>query len=56
MEDRTHRSGQLSANVLYKDIIMRKTVDELVYSVIQSKRDLLEYMRAKSPGEFLGEV
>ena len=54
MEDRTHRDGQESDNVLYKDIIMRGTIDEKVYSVLRSKRELLDFMRDTTAREFLG--
>ena len=54
MEDRTHRKGQKADNVLYKDIIMRGTIDETVYRVLRSKRELLDFMRDKSAVGFLG--
>lgn len=52
-EDRSHRSGQKST-VLYKDIIVRDTVDEKVYDVLKNKRDLLDYFRDNSLNTFLG--
>jgi SNF2 family DNA or RNA helicase len=52
-EDRLHRSGQ-THSVLYKDIIMVDTVDEAVFSVLQTKKNLLDYFRSKSLSEFLG--
>jgi len=54
-EDRVHRNGQESSHVVYKDFIARNTVDERIYQVLQNKKDLLEFMRDKSIGEFLGE-
>ena len=53
MEDRSHRIGQEN-KVLYKDIIMKDTVDEQVHSVLQVKRDLLHYFRDHTIEEFLG--
>jgi SNF2 family DNA or RNA helicase len=52
-EDRSHRSGQ-EHSVLYKDIIMKDTVDEAVLDVLQTKKNLLDYFRSKSLAEFLG--
>lgn len=56
MEDRIHRDGQKSDTVLYKEIIMRDTVDEKVLDVLRADKDLLEYMRDKTIGAFLGGV
>lgn len=52
-EDRSHRSGQKNT-VLYKDIIVRDTVDERVYDVLKNKKDLLDYFRDNSLNTFLG--
>lgn len=52
-EDRSHRSGQEYA-VLYKDIIMKNTVDEKVYKVLAAKKNLLDYFRNKTLEEFIG--
>ena len=54
MEDRIHRDGQKSDNVLYKDIIMRKTIDEVIYKALIDKRELLNFMRDKTAHNFLG--
>lgn len=54
-EDRSHRIGQTN-KVLYKDIVIKGTVDEKVLSVLKSKKDLLEYFREKDLHEFLGAV
>lgn len=54
LEDRIHRNGQLSDTVVYKDILVKKSVDEQIYEVLQNKKDLLEYMRDKSLTEFIG--
>ncbi len=54
MEDRSHRIGQEN-KVLYKDIIMKGTVDEAVHSVLQTKRNLLNYFRDHTIEQFLGE-
>jgi len=51
-EDRSHRVGQ-EYSVLYKDIIIRGTVDEKVYDILQSKKNLLDYFRDKTLNEFL---
>ncbi len=53
-EDRSHRIGQQN-KVLYKDIIMKNTVDEKVHHVLQVKRNLLNYFRDHTIEEFLGE-
>lgn len=53
-EDRSHRSGQ-EHSVLYKDLIVRKTVDEKVYEVLKRKRSLLEYFRDQSLEDILME-
>jgi len=52
-EDRSHRSGQKNT-VLYKDIIVKGTVDEKVHEVLENKRDLLDYFRDASINTFLG--
>ena len=52
-EDRSHRIGQ-NDSVLYKDIIMKDTVDERVFSVLSAKKDLLDYFRSNTIEEFLG--
>jgi SNF2 family DNA or RNA helicase len=52
-EDRSHRSGQQHA-VLYKDIIVKGTIDEQVYQVLQAKKSLLDYFRSKSLADFIG--
>lgn len=56
LEDRIHRNGQTSDTVVYKDLIVRKTVDEQVYEVLQNKKDLLEFMRDKTLHEFIGRM
>jgi SNF2 family DNA or RNA helicase len=56
LEDRIHRNGQESDTVVYKDLIVRRTVDEQVYEVLQNKKDLLEFMRDKSLHEFIGRT
>lgn len=53
MEDRTHRDGQ-GESPMYRDYIVKGTVDEKVLAVLQDKRTLAEYMRDKSLKEFLG--
>jgi len=52
-EDRSHRVGQ-DCSVLYKDIIIKDTVDEKVHEVLKRKKDLLEYFRDNTLREFLG--
>lgn len=52
MEDRTHRDGQDIAP-LYKDYIVKGTVDERVLNVLKEKRNLSDYMRSKNIGEFI---
>lgn len=54
VEDRIHRDGQKSETVLYKDVIMKDTVDERILDVLKMKKDLLDYMRDKSIGQFIG--
>lgn len=54
VEDRIHRDGQLSDTVLYKDIVVKGTVDEKVLDVLRMKKDLLDYMRDKTVGQFVG--
>ena len=51
-EDRSHRVGQ-ECSVLYKDLIIKGTVDEKVHQVLKKKKDLLEYFRDKSLKSFL---
>lgn len=53
-EDRSHRSGQTSS-VVYKDIIVKGTVDEKVYEVLKRKRSLLDYFRDTSIEDILSE-
>jgi len=45
MEDRIHRNGQLSDKVVYKDIMVARSVDERVYAALQQHKDLLDFMR-----------
>lgn len=52
-EDRSHRSGQ-TYPVLYKDIIVKETVDEKVHQVLKGKKNLLDYFRDKTLEEFIG--
>lgn len=52
-EDRTHRVGQ-KCSVLYKDIIIRGTVDEKVHEVLRQKKDLLDYFRSNTLESFIG--
>jgi len=54
LEDRIHRDGQTSGTVLYKDHVMKGTIDERVLEVLSDKRDLLDYMRDTDIGEFIG--
>lgn len=51
-EERTNRPGQKN-NPVYKDIICRDTVDELVYNSLKNKKDLYEYFRTSKIEEFL---
>jgi SNF2 family DNA or RNA helicase len=53
-EDRIHRPGQTAQKCTYIDFLARGTLDERVYTVLQEKKDLLDYMRGKTAGEFLG--
>ena len=52
-EDRSHRHGQQSA-VLYKDLIVRGTVDQQVREVLKAKQNLLDYFRDHTLESFLG--
>jgi SNF2 family DNA or RNA helicase len=53
-EGRVYRAGQRNERCVFVDFIARGTIDERVYAVLREKKDLLEYMRGKSIGEFLG--
>jgi len=53
-EDRSHRIGQ-SKHVVYKDIIIKGSVDELIHKSLSLKKDLLEFFREKSFKEILEE-
>lgn len=53
-EDRQHRSGQTKTCV-YKDIIMKGTVDEKVFKALQQKKNLLDYFRQANISEFIME-
>lgn len=53
-EDRTHRVGQDADTVVYKDIIMKGTIDERVYEVLMGKKDLAAYMQDMTLEEFIG--
>jgi len=55
-EDRIHRPGTTAEKCTYVDFLCRGTIDERVYDILLSKKDLLEYMRGKSFSEFLGGV
>lgn len=52
-EDRSHRSGQ-QYPVLYKDIIIRNTVDEKVHQVLTAKKNLLDYFRDTTLEDMIG--
>ncbi len=52
--DRTHRITQTETCV-YKDIIMKNTIDEKVYKALQDKKNLLEYFREKTVKDFILE-
>lgn len=43
-EDRSHRIGQEN-KVTYKDLICRGTKDELIYKILQQKKNLIDYFR-----------
>lgn len=45
-EDRAHRIGQKNA-VLYIDVVVEKSVDEIVLRSIESKMDVAEYVRGR---------
>lgn len=51
-EDRSHRIGQ-KQSVLYKDLIVKGTIDEHVYEVLKRKEDLINYFRTKSLEDLL---
>lgn len=53
-EGRVHRAGQKSDRCVFVDFIARGSIDERIYAVLREKRDLLEYMRGQTIGEFLG--
>jgi superfamily II DNA or RNA helicase len=53
MEDRTHRDGQ-ERTAIYTDLVCRGSIDERILAVLKEKRDLLEYIRDASVGQFLG--
>jgi SNF2 family DNA or RNA helicase len=46
-EDRSHRIG-VKSMVVYKDVIMRGTIDERIYESIKTGRDLNDYFKATS--------
>ena len=43
-EDRSHRIGQVN-KVTYKDLIVKGSVDEVVYSALKRKENLINYFR-----------
>lgn len=53
-EDRSHRIGQ-KKTVLYKDLVIRKTTDEMVSKSLRNKKDILDFFRQNSLSDFLGE-
>lgn len=52
-EDRSHRIG-VKSTVVYKDIIMRRTLDERIYENIATGRDLNDYFKQTSLRDILG--
>jgi SNF2 family DNA or RNA helicase len=44
-EDRSHRSGQ-KWPVVYKDIIVRKSIEERVLTVLKNKQSLLDFFKS----------
>jgi SNF2 family DNA or RNA helicase len=51
-EDRSHRIG-VKSTCVYKDIIMKGTIDEHIYSNIATGRDLNDYFKSVSLDELL---
>lgn len=45
-EDRAHRIGQKNA-VLYVDLVMDKSIDNLIMTSVQEKKDISEFVRGK---------
>lgn len=46
-EDRSHRSGQTN-KVLYKDVIAKNSVDEVIYNCLINKINIVEYFKDKN--------
>ncbi len=53
-QDRSHRIGQ-TKHVVYKDTVVRDSIDELIHKALKSKKDLLEFFREKSLRELLSD-
>ena len=51
-EDRTHRIGQ-KYQVIYKDLVMKKTVDETIIESLKNKKEVLSYFQNKNAEEIL---
>jgi len=53
-QDRSHRIGQ-TKHVVYKNIVVRKSIDEVIHKSFSQKKDLLEFFRNTSLKQLLGE-
>jgi len=53
-EDRSHRIG-VKSTCVYKDVIVRGTVDEKVYESIKAGRDMNDYFKRVSLKELLSD-
>lgn len=53
-EDRTHRIGN-KGTCLYKDIVLKGSIDEKVYRVISEGRDLNDFFKSKGLRELLDD-
>lgn len=54
-EDRTHRGGQTKTCV-YKDLMIKGSVDEKVFSTLQGHKNLLDYFRSSDIKEMLEDI
>jgi len=54
-EDRSHRIG-VKSTVVYKDIIVKGTIDERVYQAIKVGRDMNDFFKSRTLGDLFADI
>jgi SNF2 family DNA or RNA helicase len=53
MEDRSHRDGQESNKVVYKDIICKDSIDQRIMQAFKSKKSVIDFFRSNEISELI---